>query len=69
MADKIASKLVQLPARQIHALRTNRGIQRRELKTEPLRVHRLYTRFVAGSKKSSKPLVPERHDHQNNRIA
>ena len=69
MTDKIASKLVQFPARQIHAVGTNRGIQCRELKTEPLRVRRLYARFVAGSKKSFKPLVPERYDHQRNRIA
>jgi hypothetical protein len=51
MVDKIASKLVQFPARQIHAVRTNRGIQCRELETEPLRVRRLYARFVASSKK------------------
>jgi hypothetical protein len=29
----------------------------------------LYARFVAASKKSFKPLVPERYDHQRNRIA
>ena len=69
MTDKIAGKLMQLPARQVHAVRTNGRIQCRELKAEPLRVCRLYARFVAGSKESFKPFVPKRSDHQSDRIA
>jgi len=69
MTDKNASKLVQFPARQIHAVGTNRGIQCRELKTEPLRVRRLYARFVAGSEKCIKAFVPKRSDHESDCIA
>ncbi len=69
MTDKIASKLVQFPARQIHAVGINRGIQCRELKTEPLRVRRLDAGFVAGSKKCIKAFVPKRFDHESYCIA
>lgn len=69
MADKIASKLVQLPARQVHAVWTNRGVECGELETEPLRVRRLNARLVAGSKKDFKTFVPKRSDHELNCIA
>jgi hypothetical protein len=69
VSGKIAGKLMQFPARQVHAVWTNWGVYCRKLKTKALRVGRLYARFVAGSKKSFKPLVPKRYDHQSNCIA
>ena len=69
MTDKIAGKLMQLPARQVHAVRTNGGVQCRKLQTEPLRVRWLYARLVAGSKKCIKAFVPKRSDHESDCIA
>ena len=69
MTDKIAGKLMQLPARQVHAVRADGGVQCRKLKTESLRVRRLDAGFVAGSKKCIKAFVPKRSDHESDCIA
>jgi hypothetical protein len=69
MTDKIAGKLMQLPARQVHTVRADGGVQCRKLKTEPLRVRRSDARSVAGSKKSIKAFVPKRSDHESDCIA
>ena len=69
MTDKIAGKLMQLPARQVHAVRAGGGVQCRKLKTEPLCVRRLDAGFVASSEKCIKAFVPKRSDHESDCIA